>query len=31
MEEVARNIKNIKTELKEIEEKMEEYLERLGL
>ena len=31
MEEVAENIKKIKTELKEIEEKMEGYLEKLGL
>ena len=31
MEEVGQNIKNIKIELKEIEEKMEEYLAKLGL
>ncbi len=31
MEEVGANIKNIKVELKEIEEKMEDYLAKLGL
>ncbi len=31
MEEVAKNIKNIKVELKEIEDKMDGYLEKLGL
>lgn len=31
MDQVANNINDIKTELKEIEEKMEEYLKKLGL
>ena len=31
MEEVARNIENIKAELKEVEEQMAKYLKELGL
>ncbi len=31
MEKVAKNIKNIKMELKEVEEQMEKYLEELGI